>query len=85
MTTITGEEDGATFVGTTQLHSGESDLCPSALLASFAGGSFGLDFVTFNCLDGGEFLAQERREIRGLGLGDDLFEDGICRNQRQSA
>ena len=63
MTTIAGEEDGTALVGTTQLHSGESDLCPSALLAGFAGGSLGLDFVSFNCLDGGEFLAQERREV----------------------
>ena len=63
MTTIASEEDGAAFVGTAQLHSGESDLGPSALLAGFAGGGLGLNFVTFDCLDGGEFLAQEGREV----------------------
>ena len=85
MSTIASKEDCAAFVGTAQLYSRESDLCSSALLAGFAGGSLGLDFVSFHCLDGGEFLAQEGREVRGLGLGDNFFEDGICRNWSQPA
>lgn len=70
MSTIAHVKDGASFIGTAQLHGRESDFCPPAFVACFVYQGLGIDLMPLDRLDGGEFLAQQRGKVGRFALGD---------------
>lgn len=74
--TVAAEEDRRTLVGTTDLRGRKPHLSTAALGTCLVCRGVAVDLVLLDDLHRGQFLAQRRREVLGVGLGQDCLAGG---------